>query len=72
MKYFYSVIIIGLILIIWFAPIDMEREKQLPSSGPRMIVSYIMGSTWLKIALTVLLGFVFVGLHNENKTNDEY
>jgi hypothetical protein len=71
MKYIYTIICIGLILIIWFAPIDMEREKQLPSTGPRIIVMYIMESTWLKIALTVVLGFLMVGLHSENDSTQE-
>ncbi len=44
----------------------MEREKQLPSTGPRMILTYIMESTWLKIAFSVFLGFLLVGLHSEN------
>jgi hypothetical protein len=49
----------------------MEREKQLPSTGPRIIVMYIMESTWLKIALTVVLGFLMVGLHSENDSTQE-
>ena len=71
MKYIYTIICIGLILIIWFAPIDMEREKLLANTGPRIIVIYIMESTWLKIVLTVILGFLMVGLHSVNASKKQ-
>ena len=54
MKYIYTILCIGLILIIWFAPIDLEREKQLANTGPRVVVIYLLESTCLKIAFTVI------------------
>ena len=32
MKYIYTILCIGIILLIWFAPIDLEREKKLANT----------------------------------------
>jgi hypothetical protein len=71
MKYIYTILCIALILIIWFAPIDLEREKQLANTGPRIVVIYLLESTWLKIAFTVILGFIMIGLNSQNNSEKE-
>lgn len=71
MKYFYTILCIGLILIIWFAPIDLEREKQLANTGPRILVMYLLESTSLKIVFTVILGFIMIGVHRQNNSEKE-
>jgi hypothetical protein len=63
MKYIYTIISIGLILIIWFAPIDLEREKLLANTGPKRVVIYMLESTWLKLAFTIILGLLMISLH---------
>ena len=55
MKYFYTILIIGIILLLWFAPINLESERQMANTGPRMIVLYIFENTWLKIIIKMIL-----------------
>jgi hypothetical protein len=68
MKYFYTILIIGIILLLWFAPINLESERQMANTGPRMIVLYIFENTWLKIIITIFLGLIALGLHGEEQS----
>jgi hypothetical protein len=54
--------------LLWFAPIDLERERQIANTGPRMIVLYIFEATWLKIIITIFLGLIALGLHGEEES----
>lgn len=71
MKYIYTLVILGLIYILWFAPIDLERERQMADSGAKIIILFVLETTWLKVVLTVFLGLVAIGLHsNEAEKQD--
>jgi len=71
MKYIYTLVILGLIYILWFAPIDLERERQMADSGAKIIILFLLETTWLKVVLTVFLGLVAIGLHsNEAEKQD--
>ena len=67
MKYLYTILIIGLLLILWFAPIDLDRERQLASNGPRMLILFILERTWVKVVFSVFLGLIVLGLHNKEE-----
>ena len=71
MKYIYTLVILGLIYILWFAPIDLERERQMADSGAKIIILFVLETTWLKVVLTVFLGFVAIGLHSNEAENKE-
>jgi hypothetical protein len=71
MKYIYTLVILGLIYILWFAPIDLERERQMADSGAKIIILFVLETTWLKVVLTVFLGLVAIGLHSEGRNNSE-
>jgi len=43
----------------------------LTNTGPRIVVMYLLESTWLKIAFTVFLGFIMIGLHSQNNSEKE-
>jgi hypothetical protein len=64
---FYTLLIIGLILLIWFAPIDLDRERALANSGPRKLIVFVLETTWVKVIATVFLGLVAIGLQAEEK-----
>lgn len=71
MKYIYTLVILGLIYILWFAPIDLERERQMADSGAKIIILFVLETTWLKVVLTVFLSLVAIGLHsNEAEKQD--
>ena len=72
MKYIYTIISIGLILIIWFAPIDLEREKLLANTGPKRVVIYMLESTWLKLAFTIILGLLMISLHKPKNYEESW
>lgn len=71
MKYIYTLVILGLIYILWFAPIDLERERQMADSGAKIIILFVLETTWLKVVLTVFLGLVAIGLHSNEAENKE-
>jgi hypothetical protein len=62
----YTVLIIGIIALLWFAPIDLERERAMADTGPRQLILLIFETTWLKIAVTIFLGIVALGLQDKN------
>ena len=62
----YTVLIIGIIVLLWFAPIDLERERAIADTGARKLVLLVFETTWLKIALTIFLGLVALGLQNKD------
>jgi hypothetical protein len=67
MKYFYSILIIGLLLVIWFAPIDLERERSLAGNGFKTIILYILEHTWLKVVVSLFFVFMLVGIHSKDE-----
>lgn len=62
----YTVLIIGIIVLLWFVPIDLERERAIADTGARKLVLLVFETTWLKIALTIFLGLVALGLQNKD------
>jgi hypothetical protein len=64
---FYTLLIIGLILLIWFAPIDLDRERALANSGPRKLIVFVLETTWVKVIATAFLGLVAIGLQAQEK-----
>jgi hypothetical protein len=71
MKYIYTILIIGLIIILWFAPIDLERERAMADTGARRLVLFVLETKWLKIVITILLGLMAIGLHSNVSENKE-
>lgn len=65
MRLIRMIIIIGLIILLWFIPIDLERERQIADSGPRMIMLYVLEHTWLKIGFTLLLILALRSLYKQ-------
>ena len=48
-----------------------SANSKLANTGPRIVVIYLLESTWLKIAFTVILGFIMIGLHSQNNSEKE-
>lgn len=71
MKYIYTILIIGLIFILWFAPIDLERERSMADTAGRRIVLFVLETTWVKVLATIFLGLIALGLHSEGGNNSE-
>jgi hypothetical protein len=71
MKYIYTILIIGLIFILWFAPIDLERERSMADTAGRRIVLFVLETTWVKVLATIFLGLIALGLHSEGRNNSE-
>ena len=68
-----TVAIIIIIALLWFLPIDLERERALANTGARKLLLYIFETTSLKIAITILLGFAILGFQSRDfdKDNEE-
>ncbi|MEN9511312.1 MAG: hypothetical protein RLZZ370_1131 [Bacteroidota bacterium] len=66
-KTFYTILIIGLILLLWFAPIDLDRERALANTGAKKLVVFVLETTWVKIAASIFLGLMVIGLHAEEQ-----
>ena len=71
MKYIYTIVIIVLIFILWFAPIDLERERSMADTAGRRIVLFVLETTWVKVLATIFLGLIALGLHSEGRNNSE-
>jgi len=60
MKYIYYILISGILLVLWFAPIDLDRERQMANTAPRIVVLFIFENVALKLILSIFLVWVMV------------
>ena len=64
-KYFTTAIILFLLFILWFAPIDLNREKEISDSIGSEIIIYVLENMWLKITISIFFIFALVGLYSK-------
>ncbi|MFM7683102.1 MAG: hypothetical protein ACKO7P_10200 [Bacteroidota bacterium] len=60
MKYIYYILITGILLVLWFAPIDLDRERQMANTAPRMLVLFIFENVALKLIFSIFLVWLMV------------
>ena len=46
--------------MLWFAPIDLDRERQMANTAPRIVVLFIFENVALKLILSIFLVWVMV------------
>jgi hypothetical protein len=67
----YILLIIGIIALLWFAPIDLDRERAIANTGARQIMLFIFETTWVKVTVSIFLGLIALGLSNASSNNEE-
>jgi hypothetical protein len=67
----YILLIIGITALLWFAPIDLDRERAIANTGARQIMLFIFETTWVKVTVSIFLGLIALGLSNASSNNEE-